>query len=260
MKKELHIKTIITLISLMLSAITSFSQGEWQWSRSYSGQDDPMNSSILYNRIVRSVYDSQGNIYIAGTMGEHAFWNNNGEGLSEGGFIGYKAVLLAKFDPQGNLLWKRTIKSAQYDSYTNWMDIVGDTAIVLLARSYSPGGNGGYRTWYFDTLIVGQYPNPPTYPLNGGSFNCFVTFDLDGNKQSEYFLRQRYYDTLMPQYTHGAELIYNRIAPFHIDKNGYIYIFTHIEKQRNADTIRIVVNNQKIYPLEDFVIQNNNWL
>ncbi len=259
MKKELHIKTIIILISFMLSAITSFSQGEWQWARSYSGQDDPMNSSILYNRIVRSVYDSQGNIYIAGTMGEHAFWNNNGEGLSEGGFIGYKAVLLAKFDPQGNLLWKRTIKSAQYDSYTNWMDIVGDTSIVLLAGSYSPGGNGGYRTWYFDTLIVGQYPNPPTYPLNGGSFNCFVTFDLDGNKQSEYFLRHRYYipsDT----YARGGELIYDRIAPFHIDKNGYIYIFTHIGKPTNADTIRIVVNNQKIYPLENFVIQNNTWL
>ena len=252
----LIIKPLILLVFLFLNIINLQSQGEWQWARSYSGQDDNMNGG-LYNQITRSVYDSQGNIYIAGTMGENAFLDND-ENLSEGPMMGYSSVLLSKFDPQGNLLWKRSIKNGNYESYTNWMEIVGDTSIVLLANSDSPGGNGGRRLWYLDTLIIGQYPNPPTYPLNGGGFSCFITFDLDGNKQSEFFLRQRYY-TLQGTLI-GGSLSFDKLIPFHIDKNGYIYMCVNIDKPGNADTIRIVINEQKIFPLGDFSIQSNAWL
>ncbi len=256
MKKQLHIKGFISLTFLLFYSLSSYSQGEWQWARSFSGQDDPINSG-LYNQITRSVYDSQGNIYIAGTMGENAFLDND-ENLSEGPMMGYSSVLLSKFDPQGNLLWKRSIKNSQYDSYTNWMEIVGDTSIVLLANSDSPGGNGGRRLWYLDTLIIGQYPNPPTYPLNGGGFSCFITFDLDGNKQSEFFLRQRYY-TLQGTLI-GGSLSFDKLIPFHIDKNGYTYMCVNIDKPSNADSVRIVINNQKIFPLGDFSVSSNAWL
>lgn len=252
----LIIKPLILLVFLFLNIINLQSQGEWQWAKSYSGQDDNMNGG-LYNQITRSVYDSQGNIYIAGTMGENAFLDND-ENLSEGPMMGYSSVLLSKFDPQGNLLWKRSIKNSQYDSYTNWMEIVGDTSIVLLANSDSPGGNGGRRLWYLDTLIIGQYPNPPTYPLNGGGFSCFITFDLDGNKQSEFFLRQRYY-TLQGTLI-GGSLSFDKLIPFHIDKNGYTYMCVNIDKPSNADSVRIVINNQKIFPLGDFSVSNNAWL
>lgn len=252
----LIIKPFILLVFLFLNIINLQSQGQWQWAKSYSGQDDNMNGG-LYNQITRSVYDSQGNIYIAGTMGENAFLDND-ENLSEGPMMGYSSVLLSKFDPQGNLLWKRSIKNSQYDSYTNWMEIVGDTSIVLLANSDSPGGNGGRRLWYLDTLIIGQYPNPPTYPLNGGGFSCFITFDLDGNKQSEFFLRQRYY-TLQGTLI-GGSLSFDKLIPFHIDKNGYTYMCVNIDKPSNADSVRIVINNQKIFPLGDFSVSNNAWL
>ena len=128
----LIIKPLILLVFLSLNIINLQSQGEWQWAKSYSGQDDNMNGG-LYNQITRSVYDSQGNIYIAGTMGENAFLDND-ENLSEGPVMGYSSVLLSKFDPQGNLLWKRSIKNGNYESYTNWMEIVGDTSIVLFAN------------------------------------------------------------------------------------------------------------------------------
>lgn len=213
----------------------------------------------LYNQITRSVYDSQGNIYIAGTMGENTLLDNN-ENLSEGPMMGYSSALLSKFDSQGNLIWKRSIKNGNYESYTNWMEIIGDTSIVLFANSDSPGGNGGSRLWYLDTLIIGQYPNPPTYPLGGGQFSCFTTFDLDGNKQNEYFLRTRYYDTLGTPYTYGGALVFDKLAPFHIDKNGYIYMCVNIDKPGNADTIRIVINEQKTFSLGDFSIQSNAWL
>jgi hypothetical protein len=138
------------------------------------------------------------------------------------------------------------------------MEIVGDTSIVLLANVYSPGGNGGRRLWYLDTLIIGQYPNPPTYPLNGGGFSCFITFDLDGNKQSEFFLRQRYY-TLQGTLI-GGSLSFDKLIPFHIDKNGYTYMCVNIDKPSNADSVRIVINNQKIFPLGDFSVSSNAWL
>lgn len=258
MKNPITFKLITSLSFLLFYSLSSYSQGEWQWARSFSGQDDPINSG-LYNQITRSVYDSQGNIYIAGTMGENAFLDND-EALSEGFMAGWSSVLLAKFDPQGNFLWKKSIKNSEYESYTNWMEIVGDTAIVLLAESYSPGGNNGYKLWYLDTLIRGQYPNPPTYPLNGGSFSCFVTFDLDGNKQSEYFLRTTYFTTTEPIHVSGGGLAYNQISPFHIDNNGNVYMYVNIGKPTNADTMRISINDQKVFPLGDYSIKNNAWL
>lgn len=177
-------KKIVTTLFIIAFSFPTFSQGEWQWARSYSGQDDPVNSG-LYNQITRSVYDSQGNIYIAGTMGENAFIDND-EALSEGLMMGLSSVLLAKFDPQGNLIWKKSIKNSQYDSYLNWMDIVGDTSIVILANVYSPGGNN-VSLWYLDTLIVGKHPDPPTYPTPVGHSNCFIRFDLDGKNKVNIF-------------------------------------------------------------------------
>jgi hypothetical protein len=253
----LIIKPLILLVFLFLNIINLQSQGEWQWAKSYSGQDDNMNGG-LYNQITRSVYDSQGNIYIAGTMGENAFLDND-ENLSEGPMMGYSSVLLSKFDPQGNLLWKRSIKNSQYDSYTNWMEIVGDTSIVLLANVYSPGGNN-VRLWYLDTLIVGQYPNPPTYPTAAGHSNCFITFDLDGNKQSEYFLKQRQYNSEGTT-IYGGKLVFDKLAPLHIDKNGYIYISANIVNfNNNADTLKVIINDQKTFTCGSFSMSSNAWL
>ncbi len=186
---------------------------------------------------------------------------DNDEALSEGFMAGVQAVLLAKFDPQGNLLWKKSIKHSLYDSYTNWMDIVGDTAIVLLAQSYAPGPDRTQKIWYLDTLITGRHIDPPTYPSPGGDFACFVTFDLDGNKQSEYFLRRRYFTTSEFVYPVSQGIGGIFLSPFHVDNNGNVYIFTNIGMPTsNADTMRIVVNEQKIYPLEDSIFTNNTWL
>lgn len=257
MKKQLHIKGFISLTFLLFYSLSSYSQGEWQWARSYSGQDDPVNSG-LYNQITRSVYDSQGNIYIAGTMGENAFIDND-EALSEGLMMGLSSVLLAKFDPQGNLIWKKSIKNSQYDSYLNWMDIVGDTSIVILANVYSPGGNN-VSLWYLDTLIVGKHPDPPTYPTPVGHSNCFIRFDLDGKKQSEYFLRQNQFDS-EGRIIYGGELAYYNLAPFHIDKNGYIYLLVNIVSfNNNADTLKVVINSQKTFFCGNFSLTNNAWL
>ena len=71
MKKQLHIKPIVSLLFLFVVSISLQAQ-QFEWAKSYSGQDDPLNSSGLYNRIFNSVFDSQGNIYISGTFGTGA--------------------------------------------------------------------------------------------------------------------------------------------------------------------------------------------
>ena len=70
MKKQLHIKPIVALFFLSLLSISLQAQ-QFEWAKSYSGYDG-MNNTDKYNRIYNSVFDSQGNIYIVGTMGENA--------------------------------------------------------------------------------------------------------------------------------------------------------------------------------------------
>ncbi len=249
MKKQLHIKPILSLLFLFVVSISLRAQ-QFEWAKSYSGQDG-MNNTDKYNRIYNSAFDSQGNIYIVGTMGENAIIDTTH--LSEGFLENKAAIILAKLDPQGNLLWHKSIKNTQDSRNPCWIQIVGDTSIALLANIWAIGGNLGNNLWYLDTLLVGSNSNPPQYPMPSGYYNCFVTFDLNGNKTSEHFLQMQQLKndgTLTAQKSFADNM---RVAPFYIDKNGYIYIYSIIYKESNSDSIKLVVDRQKTFACGEFV-------
>lgn len=222
MKTQLqNLKPLILLLLSLICSINLQAQG-FEWAKSYSGQDGSQ-SGELFNRIYKSAFDNQGNIYIAGTMGENAILDTTH--LSQGFMENQAAMILAKFDPQGNLLWHKSIKNSQRNRNPCWMQIVGDTSIALLTNIWAIGGNFGNNLWYLDTLLVGNYSNPPLYPIPLGYYNCFLNFDLNGNLTNQHFLQKqevkidgtlRYPESLID---HMA------VAPFHVDKNGYIYIY-----------------------------------
>ncbi len=249
----LIIKPLILLVFLSLNIINLQSQGQWQWAKSYSGQDG-MNNTDKYNRIYNSVFDSQGNIYIVGTMGENAILDTTH--LSEGFWENQAAIILSKLDPQGNLLWHKSIKNTGTSQNPCWLQIVGDTSIAIMAKMYVPGSNMDYL-WYLDTLIQGNNSNPPQYPIRNGDYDCFLNFDLNGNLKSQHFL-QRQEIKIDGTLKYPRSLTdYMTIAPFHIDKNGYIYIYISAWQTNDAVSYNLVVDNQTSYYCDTISMQQS---
>ena len=252
MKKQLHIKPILSLLFLFVVSISLQAQ-QFEWAKSYSGQDG-MNNTDKYNRIYNSAFDSQGNIYIVGTMGENAIIDTTH--LSEGFLENKAAIILAKLDPQGNLLWQKSIKNTGTSQNPCWLQIVGDTSIALMAKMYVPGSNIDYL-WYLDTLIQGNNSNPPQYPISNGDYDCFLNFDLNGNLKSQHFL-QRQEIKIDGTLKYPRSLTdYMTIAPFHIDKNGYIYIYISAWQTNDAVSFNLVVDNHTSYDCDTIYMQQS---
>jgi hypothetical protein len=253
MKKQLHIKPIVSLFFLFLLSISLQAQ-QFEWAKSYSGYDG-INNSDLYNRIYNSAFDSQGNIYIVGTMGENAILDTTH--LSEGFWENQAAIILSKLDPQGNLLWHKSIKNTQYSQNPCWLQIVGDTSIAIMATMWSIGGNFGDQLWYLDTLLVGNYSNPPLYPIPLGYYDCFLNFDLNGNLKSQHFLQRQEVkrDGALKYPTYLTDC--TTIAPFHIDKNGYIYVYISAWQTNDAVSYNLVVDNQTSYNCDTISMQQS---
>lgn len=87
------------------------------------------------------------------------------------------------------MLWRKSIKNGQSSNvYPNYMQIVGDTSVVIATMMSLAGSDIQDYLFYLDTLIespinsyiLPQYP----FPNQGNSFgigNAFITLDLNGN-------------------------------------------------------------------------------
>jgi hypothetical protein len=254
MKKQLHIKPIVSLLFLFVVSISLQAQ-QFEWAKSYSGQDDPLNSSGLYNRIFNSVFDSQGNIYISGTFGTGALIDTTH--VLNDMYYPTSGVFLAKLNPEGELIWHIPIaKHSQNSEYPTWMEMVGDTSIAIMSTMYVSGQSIDYF-WHVDTLIRGDLT--VQYPMVPGSYSSFLTFDLDGNMTSQNFLNLKQIKSDGTIKTRDPISMSNS-SPFHIDKNGNIYIYFIASKYSNSDTLQIEINRQKTFTCGDFILDVNSWI
>ncbi|MDD4685020.1 MAG: hypothetical protein PHD45_07300, partial [Bacteroidales bacterium] len=143
--KKLIILILITILSLNL-----YSQ---QWAKTYTGSEE--SSTTFYNTIYNTVCDSQGNTYIVGTFGVNA--EIDGIPLLDAPlYNNAKSLLIAKLDPNGNMLWRKAIKN--WSNYgvqpANNFQIVGDSAIVVLIEQMHLSRNDYFSfLYYLDTLV-----------------------------------------------------------------------------------------------------------
>ena len=218
--------------------ILSVNAQQFNWAKSYAGMEG--NSTSEFNTLNYSAYDSHGNVYILGTFGFGAniddirFIDNIG---ANGNF---QAVVIAKLDPNGNLIWRKAIKNGNnINLCPNWLEVVGDTSVVMSTNMLLVAS--GRYLFYLDTLLIPHYPNIfPDYPFTNiestsGVGTCFITFDLDGNVESQHFLQIKYIDSTgaeIGDYGKYVESLVKNgvISPFKIDKEGYIYMGVNLEK------------------------------
>lgn len=146
-----------------------------------------------------------------------------------------QSLLIAKLDPNGNMLWRKSIKNGQSSNvYPNYMQIVEDTSIVIATMMSLAGSAHQDYLFYLDTLIEAPlnqniilgYPFP-TSGLGTG----FITLDLNGNLINQHFLQLVSLDSINTEFTlpggsfYGTNFL-NNPGPFYTDKDGYIYMYT----------------------------------
>lgn len=230
--------------TLLLLSFYSLNAQNFQWAKSYSGQDGFNDGNSKSNKIYNSAFDSQGNIYILGRFGVGASIDDEYL-LTEARL---PSNVLAKLDSNGNLLWKKVISNTHLDiQVPHWMEIVGDTSVAIMTDMLMPSMPNNY-IYYLDTLVYGPQTVVPQdqwqLPFYPGSYTCFFQFDLDGNLEKEHFLQWNEVDSNNNVLAGGgcfSSGISGNVSPFHIDRDGNIYIITLNQWLANTYTYRIKV-------------------
>jgi len=179
----------LTFALLALMAITAHAQ-HFDWVRSYYGPD--FLDGAVANEIFGSVMDREGNVYILGQFFRGARWDDE-SGIMPFSEQRKRGALIAKFSPNGNLLWHKELYSSfdDIDAYT--IKMVGDTALMLYAMFEFPFDHGyGERNelYYFDTLLTtpDMFPQSPDSLQSPNYYNAFITLGLEsGNVIEEHF-------------------------------------------------------------------------
>ena len=213
-------KKLITLIAITIVSFNLYSQ---QWAKSYTGAEEDATS--FFNTVYNTACDSQGNTYFVGTFGEGATFD--GIPLLDAQlYNNAQSLVVAKLDPNGNMLWRKAIKN--WSNYNVWpannLKIVGDTSIVfLVSQMMLPLNDNLYFLYYLDTLVrvpqgENYYPDYPFSALDGYSGSMLITLDLDGNLINNHFLQIALLDS--NNHKVNSSYLIDIQGTFDIDKDG----------------------------------------
>ena len=254
----------IAILVALFTILGASAQGEWKWAHCWSGSNGINPGQDYYNYINVTAFDDEGNLYVYGTMGGTAAIDNELLAFSEDSRVlltNNLAILLAKFDTLGNLLWYKVVKQSTERAVPCWMEVQGDR--VYIAGNCAFDGDSHHEwLYYMDTLIeesqITSLPDslqkPPFKKYSRWTF--FAILDLDGN-----LLADRFVETFSREYYEPVHLRWNRSlihgnsenpVPFHVDHDGNWYIFTPIIYQGvESDPYTIVVygDTNKVYDL-----------
>jgi hypothetical protein len=211
---------------------------------------------------VRTAFDDDGNVYVFGSFGGNARiydQNQSSYFCSQVSIIAANTpgTVLAKFDANGNLLWKKVIKSS-YDMSNMPYDMYLQDNRIVIAGEYSWDGGQGKQLWFIDTLITQQVAqsyssNGHNPPFTFGAYSYFVFFDLDGNTLESHFIKsltRELYNGQQDAMPLGRRMI--GAYPICIDSQDNTYIATPTQ-YGGSDTLPYTIvideDSSKIYNL-----------
>ena len=260
--KKISLVKVIMAVAFLATAFPASAQGEWKWANYWTGNDDPLNSTNPYNYVVRTAFDDDGNVYVFGSFGGNARiydQNQSSYFCSQVSIIAANTpgTVLAKFDANGNLLWKKVIKSS-YDMSNMPYDMYLKDNRVVIAGEYSWDGGSGKQLWFLDTLITQQvalsYPSNEFHPpFTFGKYTYFICFDLNGNKLESHFVKTKSRELYLDQqadFPLGRRM--SGSYPLCIDNQGNTYIAVSTQYggvESSPYTVVIDEDSSKTYDL-----------
>lgn len=199
--------SLITLLLLFLFSNSFFlysQEKSWTFLKHFRGIES--GSTAIYNNEPNQLeFDSKGNAYLWGTYG--TFAELGGEQLPST-TDNARGHFLAKFNCQGQSQWVRAVKSGQFSTSANWMQIKNDTIYIM----------GDFRLYWgnwthlFDTSMMGNLGEINRF------YNYFAKFDIEGNM-------------LSINYFQGANLIqwwyWAKNVPFYVAEDNSIYLLAN---------------------------------
>ena len=230
-------KTITTIAILIAAVLSASAQGEWKWAHCISG-DNGMNPQDYYNKINTTDFDSEGNLYVYGTIGGNARLDGTLLDFSQDTRVlvaNNPSILLAKFDTLGNMLWYKVVKQSTEWALPYWM-VIRDDRIYIAGYCGFSGDSHHEWLYYMDTLIeesqIISLPDslqkPPFKKYTRWTF--FAILDLDGNLLEDRFLetfsREYYEPAHIREYSGLCNNGLNNPTPVHVDRDGNWYVFS----------------------------------
>lgn len=199
-------RRIILLAAFVVLTFAAHAQ-RFEWAKTIDGYDQ--SSSNIANKIVGSMTDSDGNLYICAQYG----WGASlcGVNLPDRGENGNMVV--AKISPEGEMVWHKEIYGYRTTGGTAvGLLPMGDTAMMVCYRLIAPG----YQEWIdvfgtrygwqsndFDSLFTGK----DSLQFNHLYLLCFSTFTLDGEITATHYLTRACLDTNGNPFT-GADRLH----------------------------------------------------
>jgi len=199
-------KRIILLAAFVVLTFAAHAQ-RFEWAKTIDGYDQ--SSSNIANKIVGSMTDSDGNLYICAQYG----WGASlcGVNLPDRGENGNMVV--AKISPEGEMVWHKEIYGYRTTGGTAvGLLPMGDTAMMVCYRLIAPG----YQEWIdvfgtrygwqsndFDSLFTGK----DSLQFDHLYLLCFSTFTLDGEITATHYLTRACLDTNGNPFT-GADRLH----------------------------------------------------
>ena len=235
MKKQIPL--FFAILATLFTIQTASAQGDW------SGSGGSSNS--YYNRIVQTAFDEAGNIYVFGEIGGQPTFNGQTLQFTSHPYafnIGKRSSMLAKFDSLGNMLWYKMVKSSdQIDCLSHWMEVKDNKVYISgnMSLDYVDYSATVNNVWLYEIPVEQRRP-----PYKTGRYTYFATFDLDGNLLDNHFVTtlSRAIHTGGVRGEYGLCNPVVTLAPFHIDRDDNIYIYTNFQYEGyESDPYTIIV-------------------
>ena len=212
------------LLSALVLVTLSVRAQRFDWVKTYTGFD---RRDRFDNWISSSVTDSEGNLYILGQCAPDALLD--GEPLLPYRIPNRSGILIAKFAPDGSVVWRKSITTPG-SNVGHSIKLIGDTSIVCMA------GVMLEETFYWlDSVYSDAGSLMATDSISGNFVSAFITLNLDGELQEQHFLQVVYFDSDGNRITLGRQTgrVHDSswVTPaaltactFDIDGNGNIFV------------------------------------
>jgi len=217
------------------------------WLRSFDG-------TIVSNQIRAMATDDAGNVYIGGAFS--GTLDLTPDGQNELTNFGSTSMFVAKFDPEGNLLWQFKIGDTNFSQYPDAMYIVNNRLIIQFVYSgtfdVDPGPGTTMFTGSSNAMLVygldgslleanthrgGTNVRTSAVDENGnlyigGLFSGLATFDYKSNAS---VFANGFFDAYIVKYDIDFNLIWLR----RVSKNSETLTFNHLAIDSNNDLLAV---------------------